>query len=420
LRRGSRTFQASGEDSGSFKVQEDQGIEHRLSLNAPQKIFKYLNITPSISYQEIWVNKIMTGELNQETNQVIKVQKKQFAIRRTFNSSLSFRTTLYGLFEPNIGSLKFIRHKIDPQISYTFTPDFSSPFYGYYTTIPDTNISIDKFERNPFGGTSSRESQTLRISIANLFQAKLIDGDEEKKIDLFTLNFSTGYDFKKDKFHWNNLTSSLRSTPLKGVNITLSTTHSLYDAGPDGVTPVNKFLLFDGRLPRLLNLRASTSFALDNSIFSATKKEEEKETEQNAQGEGIISAGFIDLEDEEDEFSAKNIEIPWRMNVNLNYSLDRTRIGQSGFRKSVERFDANINASVTLTKNWRVNWSSRLDLINNDIVYQSFSIYRDLHCWELSFNWQPSFDYYSLRISIKASELRDIKVTKKPTGRAFN
>jgi hypothetical protein len=53
------------------------------------------------------------------------------------------------------------------------------------------------------------------------------------------------------------------------------------------------------------------------------------------------------------------------------------------------------------------------------IVYQSFSIYRDLHCWEMSFNWQPSNDYYSFQINVKEAVLRDIKMTKHPAGRAY-
>jgi hypothetical protein len=76
-------------------------------------------------------------------------------------------------------------------------------------------------------------------------------------------------------------------------------------------------------------------------------------------------------------------------------------------------------ASVSLTKNWRINWTARFDLVKKDITYQSFSIYRDLHCWEMSFNWQPSFGYYSFQINVKESILKDIKVTKHPSGKAY-
>ena len=33
------------------------------------------------------------------------------------------------------------------------------------------------------------------MSLGNLFQAKLVDGEKETKMDLFRLNFSTSYNF---------------------------------------------------------------------------------------------------------------------------------------------------------------------------------------------------------------------------------
>ena len=83
-----------------------------------------------------------------------------------------------------------------------------------------------------------------------------------------------------------------------------------------------------------------------------------------------------------------------------------------------EDFDLSSNASITLTKNWRISWNGRFDLINKEIIYQSYSIYRDLHCWEMSFNWQPTINYYSFQINVKASALQDLKVTKHPIGSA--
>ena len=138
-----------------------------------------------------------------------------------------------------------------------------------------------------------------------------------------------------------------------------------------------------------------------------------KEVENLGEEEGLGKLEFIQREKISDEFAAKKIEIPWRINFNINYSLNR-----SIANNPIERLNLGTTASITLTKNWRINWTARIDLIEKDIVYQSFSIYRDLHCWEMSFNWQPSIDYYSFQINVKTSELRDLKVTKHPAGSA--
>jgi lipopolysaccharide assembly outer membrane protein LptD (OstA) len=406
-------------NDSTFTVDESKGVEHKFSFNSPQKVLKYFNFSPSLNYQEIWVDEITEAQLDIETNKINERQVKQFSIRRLFNASLGLRTVLYGMFEPNIGSLKFIRHKVDPQISLTFTPDFSEPSYGYYNYVADTTgkiYKIDKFKKNAFSSrTPSRKSRFLRISLGNLFQAKLIKGEEEKKIDLFTLNFSTGYDFEADSLKWRDLITSFRSTPLRGVSLNLSATHSFYKAGPNGSGSIDEFLLSHGYLPRLVGLNANTSFSLDQKLFEKPKekKEEKNEEEILEDEEGMGKLDFIQQEKISDEFAAKNLAIPWRINFNINYTLDRSNIN-----KINKRLNVGTTASISITKNWRINWTARIDIIEKDIVYQSFSIYRDLHCWEMSFNWQPSIEFYSFQINVKTSVLKDLKVTKHPAGSA--
>ena len=73
-------------------------------------------------------------------------------------------------------------------------------------------------------------------------------------------------------------------------------------------------------------------------------------------------------------------------------------------------------ANLQLTKNWKISWNAQFDLETRDITSQNFSIYRDLHCWEMSFGWQPMINYYSFKINVKSSILKDLKVTKHPSS----
>ena len=419
VNRGDKTWVETAADTG-FRREQKRGIQHNISFNAPQKILKYFNLTPAINYQELWVDEITRAKYDTSSQAIVESQVKQFASRRTFNTSFTLKTTLYGLLEPNIGSFKFLRHKIDPQISYTYTPDFTTPYWDYFTNVTgkDGKVSrIDKFTKNPFGGTPrANESQSVRISVGNLFQAKMVDGDEEKKIDLFTLNFNTGYNFKADSLKWGSLNTSFRATPVQGISLDVSTTHSFYAAAPGGRT-VNVFLPAKGKIPRLLNLRASTSFALDNKMFEpkSKSKEDTAADEDIAEPDDLGDNSYIQTEKISDEKAAKALKIPWRVSFNFSYNYNPW----VALKSDESRLDLGTSASVTLTKNWRINWSGRFDLMAPTIVYQSFSIYRDLHCWEMSFNWQPSNDYYSFQINVKEAVLRDIKMTKHPAGRAY-
>jgi lipopolysaccharide assembly outer membrane protein LptD (OstA) len=408
-------------DKRSGTTNEKRGLEHNLSFNSPQKVLKYFNLVPSVNYRELWVDEITQAKYDNSTKKIIESQVKQFASRRTFSTSFLLKTTLYGMVEPNIGSFKFLRHKIDPQISYTYTPDFSTPNWNYFTVLRDSTgriVKTDKFKNNPFGATpQAGESQNMRISVNNLFQAKLIDGDKEKKIDLFTLNFSTAYNFKLDSLNWQNLNTSFRATPIQGIGLDINASHSFYAAGPSGKGVINQFLPAHGKFPRLINLHAGTSFALDNKLFEKKAQAEESNTEEKKeeiQQEDQEDYSYIQTEKISDENAAKSLKIPWRVNFNVSYTYDRSDV-----TNPKNYFDLGTQASITLTRNWRINWSGRFDLIKSTIVYQSFSIYRDLHCWEMSFNWQPSNGYYSFQINVKESVLSDIKMTKHPAGQAY-
>ena len=219
----------------TVEYSQKEGVEHRISLNSPNKILKYFNITPSLNYNETWVSQItMPMGFDSTNNSLITEEQQTFAARRTFNASVGLKTTIYGMLEPNIGSLKSIRHKMDPQISYTISPDFSTPGYGYFTYITDAQGNtkkVDKFSKNPFSSTPTRRSEKMNISLANLFQGKVVSGEEEKKIDLFVLNFNSGYDFAADSMRWDEIRTNFRSTPLQGINLNLSAEHSLVHAG---------------------------------------------------------------------------------------------------------------------------------------------------------------------------------------------
>ena len=71
--------------------------------------------------------------------------------------------------------------------------------------------------------------------------------------------------------------------------------------------------------------------------------------------------------------------------------------------------------SDNITEKWKVGFRSGYDLKNKDFTYTSIDIYRDLHCWEMTFNWIPIgfHQSYNFVIRVKSSILQDLKLTKK-------
>ena len=63
----------------------------------------------------------------------------------------------------------------------------------------------------------------------------------------------------------------------------------------------------------------------------------------------------------------------------------------------------------------RANRIRDIDLIEKELTNHSISIYRDLHCWELSLNWTPTGygQGVNFKLNVKSPTLQDIKVEKK-------
>ncbi|RZL39133.1 MAG: LPS-assembly protein LptD, partial [Pedobacter sp.] len=107
-----------------------------------------------------------------------------------------------------------------------------------------------------------------------------------------------------------------------------------------------------------------------------------------------------------------DFNIPW--NIALSYSFNYSNpLGQRASRTISNTL--NFNGDFNLTPKWKIQFTSGYDLVRSEISPTSFSIYRDLHCWDLSASWVPFGQYqsYSIDIKVKASILQDLKLSKR-------
>ena len=190
----------------------------------------------------------------------------------------------------------------------------------------------------------------------------------------------------------------------------MSATHSFYDYNRTTGAPVPILLRQRGGFLRLTNFSMNAGLRLQGSGTAA------------APGEAALPPG----EDDDEFLPPENLDerffydqqrrfgdtsIPWSVSLalNLNYNqanpLRKTRLAQLSLQ----------NGEVRLTKNWRVGVSAQFDLINKIVFDQQYSVYRDLHCWEMQVLWTPTGlrEGFYMRVNIKSSILRDVKVEKR-------
>jgi hypothetical protein len=106
---------------------------------------------------------------------------------------------------------------------------------------------------------------------------------------------------------------------------------------------------------------------------------------------------------------------PWNFSFHYNLSYNDTRLYPSRQMQHKLIQTLGFNGDVNVTPKWKVNFTSGYDFITNKLSYTSVSVYRDLHCWEMRFNWIPmgtqkSWNFY---IKVKAGILQDLKLNRK-------
>ncbi|RMG29155.1 MAG: hypothetical protein D6732_17855, partial [Methanobacteriota archaeon] len=402
----------------SYSIQKLNKWEHTFSLRHSVKLLKYFTLSPSVSGSELWVNETRDYYLDESGN-LNYVKKRGFAARHTFRSSVSMKTTLYGLWEIPFGPLKFIRHKIDPSVSFTYVPDFSESKYGYVERFTDSTGKVIKGDRfADYGATPSFKSQVLSFSISNYFQGKIINSDgTEKKLDLLSWNLSTSYNMLADSLQWSDINSSISTSLGRNLRLTGSMVHSLYETRADGTGRINQFYGENHKLPfRFVRANASFGFSLNSDMFSRKEEKKETEKEEQPEEEKIENVGGISYVIQENRMEKlRNMDMKWDANFQFSFSYDKSNINAA--RKQL---DMQANLNYQLTRNWKIQSRGNFDLIEKDIDYIEFTVLRDLHCWEMNFTWRPApYSFYMAEIRVKASVLKDLKLTKRSRSRVF-
>jgi len=411
---------------GSIIEKGGVGWNHLLGIYVSPTLFGWLKMRPSINYKSSWLDRRKEYYVDSKTNTIQSRDEKGFFILQTFNTSVSFSTKIYGLFRPHLLKNIMIRHVATPHLSFVYRPDFSDERYGYYQTVIDTQgveYRKDRFCGSLFGSTPTGKSQSMNFGLNNVFQMKVGEGENEKKMELFTWNLSTSYNWKASQYKLSNLSSSFRASPLKNMSLTLRTIHSFYQVDEEGKT-INRLYIdkitwknwqsiFRTRWARLTYLTANINLRLKGNAKSKTTGKKARTNEQASSIENLknLPGDRLDMDE-----GVTGFNIPWNLTATLSYTDNR----YNPLHKS-RTFWANTNLDFNLTKHWKISYRARWDLVKKEAVSQDFVFYRDLHCWEARIVWTPTGRYkrFYFRINIKSPMLREIKFEKGMGGRGL-
>lgn len=416
-------------------------INHSIPVSATFTLFKYINVTPSFSYNERWY----TYKVNQSWDDNKQVEKRDttYGFNRVYNynMSLGVSTKLYGFYKPMKAifgdKIQAIRHVVTPTISFSSQPDFGAQHYGYWSSYvyTDKNGEVRTKEYSPyegalFGVPGKGKQGNISLDISNNLEMKLKAGqDSTKKVSLIDeLGGSISYNMAAPTKPWSDLSLRMRLKFGKSKTFNLNTSFATYAYQFDksgNVYVGDKTEWSYGRFGRFQGTSLSFSQTINNDtwkkLFGKKDEKKDKKDKEKKAGEGSSSLDSeqnskpVEKKAETDGDGYLPFKFPWSFSISYSaHLLEDTgaKINEKTMRYPY-RIDHTLSGSgnVKISNKWAFSFSGSYDFKAKQIAQTTCNITRDLHCWSMTCSLSPFGRWKSYNFSIRAnsSMLQDLK-----------
>ena len=424
------------------------GMQHSLPISATFSLFKYINVSPSISINDRMYTSKIRRQWDTQASREVQDTTYGFYNIFDFNVSMGFDTKIYGFWKPMkfLGDkVQMIRHVLTPTVSFGWNPDFGNPGWGiynyyYYTDQAGNQQRRDYsyFSHGIFNVPGRGKSGVVSVNLANNLEMKVKsdkDSTGVKKISLIeNLSLSESYNFAADSLRLSPLQANIMLRLVKNFNLNINSTWDpyVYKLNSSG-TPVqvNRLRIQEGKgLYRLSSAGTSFSYTFNNDTFRRKKdndnnkdrddngygEEEDEDTEHESFSDMASrkreKKGESDSGQSSDSDGYASWQFPWSLSINYSVSygygdFDYDKMEYKG------RWTQNLsfNGNIRPTKNWNFSFSASYDFTLHKLAYMNCSISRDIHCFTMSASFVPVGPYksYNFHIAVKSSLLKDLK-----------
>jgi hypothetical protein len=389
------------------------GFQQAAGLQVGQLIpSQFLNISAGVNVTETWYPSTTRKTFNADSNRVEEEKVYGFKSAREFSTNLSLGTTFYGISNIKIGNMEGIRHTVRPQIGFSYRPDFSTDFWGYYKTVQSDSIGNTQeysiFEDQIFGGPGRGEQRSLSFSVGNVFETKIVKRDStgevtEKSIRFIdNLSLSSSYNFAADSLNLSNLSTNISSSAVSGLNLRASANFSFYQFDSTG-REIDRFFIEDGKKLaqlRSFSVNASTSFRGGRNGVQVYTPEYRRRYDP------LDQSRFHPVDSRFGYEPIPPVNSPWSVSLNFSYNWS-FRYGEDPTKRATLRASS---ISFNLTPKWRFATDVGYDFIEKEFTPSQFSLNRNLECWDLSFQINPfgEFQYYFFRLSVNSAQIQSL------------
>lgn len=378
------------------------GMKHSTTIQWTLNLLKNtVRFTPSVTYSQKYNFQSIEKTFDSGTNvlTVDTLNKGVFSQQLVTGGSLS--TSLYSYYR-FIGKRKtLLRHVMTPSVSFSYIPSIQGGV-GSYTNSAGTQVFYSKLERSVYSESYTKDIGRIDFTVVNNFELKQKDDRDTvtgfRKLKIIdNLVLSTNYDIFKDSMNWGNLTMGMLINPIDVFTINVSAIHSFYGWDTQSGATLSKYANQVGQgIGRIQSTTISTVWAITSKKSREIMQNQQQEMASvwNPQYQNwLISPAQM-----------VSFDIPWKLSFNhvLGYNLNSDSTAYSKRRYSPQHTLA-VGGDFSITENWKIVANTYFDLNNMSVANTSLNLYRNIHCWNVIFNWTPIGTNKSFMITIRGN-----------------
>ncbi len=427
------------------------GIKHSLNTDVQFNVLKYFNLAPRIDYREIWYFNTLRREFDPASVNIqfdtiynpldssdftieadtlnfgTTLERNVFGFQplRLFNAGMSLTTKLFGTLQFKKGWLGGLRHTLTPSIGFSFTPDYTNDRWGYFRTtqkdIRGNEETYSIFQNGVFSDRPGSQGLVMAatFNINHNFEAKVWSKRDSayKKVRLFrSLGMNWNYNFAADSLKWSQVRISGNTAFFNNMTTArFNATFDPYDVD-ENQRRINTLMLDSrGKLLRFVdaNLSLSTSLTVRRlrDLFKGVDSDDRSGRSTSTNDPSGFAPPAGNQQSSPPPQQEALLDLFDNFSINHNFSLRRFTDNQGRDTTLVSAHSIDVRGNIQLTPTWGVRVGRiGYDFKSKRVTYPDFGFYRDLHCWEMGFNWQPRRGTYSFFIRVKPGRLGFINI----------
>jgi lipopolysaccharide assembly outer membrane protein LptD (OstA) len=462
----------TGQLSNSINTKEDMllhsnlakdwknGFQHNIPVQANFTLFNYINVTPSFNFTDrMYLKKVNRGWDDLAQKEVLDTTYGFHNIYN-WNMSVSASTKIYGFWIPNHkifgDKLQAIRHVITPQVSFSYSPDFSARRYGYYDSYQYTDadgklhyVEYSPYQNELYAVPGHGQTKSVSFDIANNIEAKIKsdkDSTGVKKISIIDeLGLNMSYNAAAATHRWSDPSVRLRLRWWKSYTFSMNARFRMYAYEDDdnGHHYLGNHTQFHfNRLPVFQGFSQNISFTLNpeklKKLFGHSDDDDDDNQKGYDDGEGTDTDIESNVDDvlekgkhkakkksgsmaETDEDGYMRFSMPWSLTFGYGITMRENTGGR--FKTKSMRYPyqftqtLNVSGNVRISDGWNITFASGYDFDSHDLSMTTASLSRDLHCFNMSCSvvLRP-YTSYNFTFRCNASTLTDALKYDKRSG----